>query len=177
MTGPGSPSWDAGGTSSWNPRELGAWARRQASWHPTPHRHPSPRAAHTLPQAGAQALPAPRPGTAAGMSRTQRHTAGCLKPQMGCSGFHGNAHPPAQAPLLTLVQGQASQSTGSQPTLHGAILLQVFAEFVPTSPLLPPNPATLGVSGHKVMSHPCSPQGPGPSRPPPTHPCVPCLQD
>lgn len=59
---------------------------------------------------------------------------------MGCSGFHGNAHPQAQAPLLHLCRA-------SQPVLweSDSPYIQSFSQpeaFADTS-LLPPNLAAL----------------------------------
>lgn len=79
------------------------------------------------------------PGTSAGVSGTQRRKAGCLRPQMGCGGFHGNAHPPAEAPLLALAQGQPAGPAGSRahPTSNRPPSSWAFAHSVPTSSLLP----------------------------------------
>lgn len=79
------------------------------------------------------------PGTSAGVSGTQRRKAGCLRPQMGCGGFHGNAHPPAEAPLLALAQGQPAGPAGSRahPTSNRPPSSWAFAHSVPTSFLLP----------------------------------------
>lgn len=79
------------------------------------------------------------PGTSVGVSGTQRRKAGCLRPQMGCGGFHGNAHPPAKAPLPALVQGQAAGPAGSgaHPTSNHPPSSRAFAHSVPTPSLLP----------------------------------------
>ena len=101
------------------------------------------------------------PGTSAGVSGTQRRKAGCLRPQMGCGGFHGNAHPPAEAPLLALAQGQPAGPAGSRahPTSNRPPSSWAFAHSVPTSFLLP---ATLSVPEDLGQSEwkPSSKQGP-----------------
>ena len=42
---------------------------------------------------------------------------------MGCGGFHGSAHPVAEAPLPALVHGQQPVLRGAEPTLHQTTLL------------------------------------------------------
>lgn len=80
-----------------------------------------------------------QPGTSVGLSGTQRHKAGCLRPQMGCGGFHGSAHPAAEAPLPALVHSQPASPAGSRahPTSNHPPSFQAFADSAPASSLLP----------------------------------------
>lgn len=140
-----------------NPREPGAWARRQ----------PSQRRNPMAPQSVEHPRSTPDTSTSSasvawylrGVSWTQRHQAGCPRPQMGCGGFHGNTQPPAEAPLPALVQGQPASPVGSRTPLHQAILQAskpVLIHLPPPLSSLPTKPL-LKSSGHTVASQPCSP--------------------